>query len=54
MIEILMQICIYVNRIRKIMRILRVFYPKKLIVNGILSRRLKKTAAVRITMCSGS
>lgn len=24
------------------MRILRVFYPKKLIVNGILSRRLKK------------
>lgn len=37
-----MQICIYVNRIRKRMRILRVFYPKKLIVNGKLSRRLKK------------
>lgn len=34
MTEILMQICIYVNRIRKIMRILRVFYPKKLIADG--------------------
>ena len=42
MIEILMQICVYVNRIRKIMRILRVFYPKKLIVNGKLNNHVQR------------
>ena len=42
MTEILMQICIYVNIIRKIMRILRVFYPKKLIADGKPPWRFKK------------